>query len=594
VENELYKRFIITRGVIHVTWKVEATKWLNQKNLEVSLKQQLMIEESNKELLEDSFYKNLSFGTAGLRGELGFGTNRMNIYTVRKAALGLVFYIKSCGETARNRGVVVAYDSRHQSAEFGLEVAKVLGINGIRCYLFDELQSTPLLSFAVRELNTFSGIVITASHNPSEYNGLKVYGEDGGQVTLDAANAITAHMESIDDLFSVEVAEEANLIKEGLLTYLNHEMSDRYVVHLNGILLGGELDKDLSIVFSPLHGAGGKLVCRGLEVAGFSKVTIVDEQAIPDPNFTTVRYPNPEESQAFEMALTYGHKVKADILIATDPDADRMGVAVRDSEGDYVFLTGNQIGALLLNSLLKDKSDRDIMPGNGVILKTIVTSELGRAIADKYGVKTMDVLTGFKFISEKILEFEKTAESTFLFGYEESYGYLIGDFVRDKDAAQASVLIAEVAASYKANGQTLLDGLQTLYEEHGFYQEDLESITLKGQAGMVKIDEIVNYFRSASFVSEFTQSLSIIEDYSSGHFVIVATGDRRPLELPIANALKFILSNGTWFAIRPSGTEPKIKFYFGVQGETQIESDELLATLKAAVMTIVDRLTFDL
>jgi len=379
-----------------------------------------------------------------------------------------------------------------------------------------------------------------------------------------------------------------------LLTYLNHEMSDRYVVHLNGILLGGELDKDLSIVFSPLHGAGGKLVCRGLEVAGFSKVTIVDEQAIPDPNFTTVRYPNPEESQAFEMALTYGHKVKADILIATDPDADRMGVAVRDSEGDYVFLTGNQIGALLLNSLLKDKSDRDIMPGNGVILKTIVTSELGRAIADKYGVKTMDVLTGFKFISEKILEFEKTAESTFLFGYEESYGYLIGDFVRDKDAAQASVLIAEVAASYKANGQTLLDGLQTLYEEHGFYQEDLESITLKGQAGMVKIDEIVNYFRSASFVSEFTQSLSIIEDYSSGHFVIVATGDRRPLELPIANALKFILSNGTWFAIRPSGTEPKIKFYFGVQGETQIESDELLATLKAAVMTIVDRLTFDL
>lgn len=581
-------------GVIHVTWKVEATKWLNQKNLEVSLKQQLMIEESNKELLEDSFYKNLSFGTAGLRGELGFGTNRMNIYTVRKAALGLVFYIKSCGETARNRGVVVAYDSRHQSAEFGLEVAKVLGINGIRCYLFDELQSTPLLSFAVRELNTFSGIVITASHNPSEYNGLKVYGEDGGQVTLDAANAITAHMESIDDLFSVEVAEEANLIKEGLLTYLNHEMSDRYVVHLNGILLGGELDKDLSIVFSPLHGAGGKLVSRGLEVAGFSKVTIVDEQAIPDPNFTTVRYPNPEESQAFEMALTYGHKVKADILIATDPDADRMGVAVRDSEGDYVFLTGNQIGALLLNSLLKDKSDRDIMPGNGVILKTIVTSELGRAIADKYGVKTMDVLTGFKFISEKILEFEKTAESTFLFGYEESYGYLIGDFVRDKDAAQASVLIAEVAASYKANGQTLLDGLQTLYEEHGFYQEDLESITLKGQAGMVKIDEIVNYFRSASFVSEFTQSLSIIEDYSSGHFVIVATGDRRPLELPIANALKFILSNGTWFAIRPSGTEPKIKFYFGVQGETQIESDELLATLKAAVMTIVDRLTFDL
>lgn len=576
-----------------MAWQDGAAKWFNYGDLEVALKQQLLVEKNNKELLEDCFYKNLSFGTAGLRGELGFGTNRMNIYTVRKAALGLALYIKSCGEVAENRGVVIAYDPRHQSAEFGLEVAKVLGFNGIRCYLFDELQSTPLLSFAVRELNTFSGIVITASHNPSEYNGLKVYGEDGGQVTLEAANAITAHTESINDLFSVEVAEEAILLKEGLLTYLNHEMSDRYVLHLNGILLGGEPDKGLSIVYSPLHGAGGKLVSRGLEVAGFSDVTIVSEQAIPDPNFTTVKYPNPEESQAFEMALTYGYKVKADLLIATDPDADRMGVAVRDLEGEYVFLTGNQIGALLLNALLEDKSDRDTMPKNGVVLKTIVTSELGRAIADKYGVKTMDVLTGFKFISEKILEFEETAESTFLFGYEESYGYLIGDFVRDKDAVQASVLIAEVAARYKAKGQTLLDGLHELYEEHGFYQENLESITLRGKTGMAKIDEIVNYFRSTSFVKEFTKPLSIIEDYSSGHFVNVETGDRRPLNLPFANALKFILSNGAWFAIRPSGTEPKIKFYFGVKGATKVESDALLLKLKEAVMTVVEGLTSD-
>lgn len=576
-----------------MAWQDGAAKWFNYGDLEVALKQQLLVEKNNKELLEDCFYKNLSFGTAGLRGELGFGTNRMNIYTVRKAALGLALYIKSCGEVAENRGVVIAYDPRHQSAEFGLEVAKVLGFNGIRCYLFDELQSTPLLSFAVRELNTFSGIVITASHNPSEYNGLKVYGEDGGQVTLEAANAITAHTESINDLFSVEVAEEAILLKEGLLTYLNHEMSDRYVLHLNGILLGGEPDKGLSIVYSPLHGAGGKLVSRGLEVAGFSDVTIVSEQAIPDPNFTTVKYPNPEESQAFEMALTYGYKVKADLLIATDPDADRMGVAVRDLEGEYVFLTGNQIGALLLNALLEDKSDRDTMPKNGVVLKTIVTSELGRAIADKYGVKTMDVLTGFKFISEKILEFEETAESTFLFGYEESYGYLIGDFVRDKDAVQASVLIAEVAARYNAKGQTLLDGLHELYEEHGFYQESLESITLRGKTGMAKIDEIVNYFRSTSFVKEFTKPLSIIEDYSSGHFVNVETGDRRPLNLPIANALKFILSNGAWFAIRPSGTEPKIKFYFGVKGATKVESDALLLKLKEAVMTVVEGLTSD-
>ncbi|MBO0587365.1 phospho-sugar mutase [Sporosarcina sp. E16_8] len=574
-----------------MTWQVEAEKWLNQENLEVRLKQQLMIEEKNSELLEDSFYKNLSFGTAGLRGELGFGTNRMNIYTVRKAALGLVSYINSCGEAARNRGVVIAYDSRHQSAEFGLEVAKVLGFNGIRSYLFDELQSTPLLSFAVRELNTFSGIVITASHNPSEYNGLKVYGEDGGQVTLEAATAITTHTESIDDLFSVEVAEEAYLLEKGLLTYLDNDLSNRYLLHLDGILLSGELDKSLSIVYSPLHGAGGKLVCKGLEVAGFSNVTIVSEQAIPDPEFTTVKYPNPEDPQAFEMALTYGHRVKADLLIATDPDADRMGVAVRGLDGDYIFLTGNQIGALLVNALLEDKSDRNAMPENGIVLKTIVTSELGRAIADKYGVKTIDVLTGFKFISEKVLEFEETAESTFLFGYEESYGYLIGDFVRDKDAVQASVLIAEVAASYKANGQTLLEGLHVLYEEHGYYQEGLESITLRGKTGMVKIDEIVNYFRSTSFVNEFTQPLSIIEDYASGNSVVVETGDRQPLDLPIANALKFKLSNDAWFAIRPSGTEPKIKFYFGVKGETKVESDEVLAALKAAVMTIVERFT---
>lgn len=576
-----------------MTWQVEATKWLQQENLEVTLKQQLIEKENNKELMEDSFYKNLSFGTAGLRGELGFGTNRMNIYTVRKAALGLALYIKSYGKTAISRGVVIAYDSRHQSAEFGLEVAKVLGYNGIHSYLFDELQPTPLLSFAVRQLNTFSGIVITASHNPSEYNGLKVYGGDGGQITSIAASAITTYMERIDDLFSVGVAEEASLIEDGLLTYLDHKMSDHYIKQLDGIRLGGELDNRLSIVYSPLHGAGGKLVCKGLKAAGFSNVTIVAEQAIPDPDFTTVTYPNPEEPQAFEMALTYGQKVKADLLIATDPDADRMGIAVRDLDGSYVFLTGNQIGALLVNALLGEKSKSNTLPENGVVIKTIVTSELGRAIADKYGVKTLDVLTGFKYIGEKIAEFEQNATSTFLFGYEESYGYLIGDFVRDKDAVQAAVVIAEVAARYKKNDQTLLDGLQELYEEHGFYQESLESITLKGKTGMVKMEEIVNYFSSPSFYREFTQPLSIIEDYASGHSIVVETGDRRSLDLPNANALKFIMADDSWFAIRPSGTEPKIKFYFGVKGETKVESDKLLLELKESVMTVVERLTSD-
>lgn len=573
-----------------MTWQVEAKKWLDEKNLEHTLKQQLLVEQNNQALLEDSFYKNLSFGTAGLRGELGFGTNRMNIYTVRKAAQGLALYIKNNGEPAKNRGVVIAYDSRHQSAEFGLEVAKVLGYHGIRSFLFDELQSTPLLSFAIRELNTFSGVVITASHNPAEYNGLKVYGEDGGQVTFDAANAITAYTESIEDLFSVEVMEEASMIASGLLNYLDQDMSNRYLKELKRILLNGELDKNLSIVYSPLHGAGGKLVSKGLEVAGFKNITTVSEQAIPDPDFTTVKFPNPEEAQAFDMALEYGKKVVADLLIATDPDADRMGVAVRNAQNDYVFLTGNQIGALLLHSLLEDKLQRGSLPTNGVVLKTIVTSELGRAIADSYGIKTLDVLTGFKFISEKVLEFEGNTSSTFLMGYEESYGYLIGDFVRDKDAVQASVLIASVAARYKTNGQTLLEGLHALYEQYGFYLEGLESIQLKGKTGMAKIDEIMSYFRSASFVGEFTQPIAIVEDYSTGYIINVDSGIQQSLDLPIANVLKFKLADDTWFAIRPSGTEPKIKFYFGVKAATKVGSDDLLMTIKAEVMTIVEKI----
>ena len=574
-----------------MNWKDEAKKWLANEDLETRLKQQLLLEENNIDLMEDSFYKNLSFGTAGLRGELGFGTNRMNIYTVRKAAYGLALYIKSCGQDAVNRGVVIAYDSRHQSSEFGLEVSKVLGYNGIRSFLFDELQSTPLLSFAVRELNTFSGVVITASHNPAEYNGLKVYGQDGGQVASEAAHTITNFTESIEDLFSVQVKEESELLREELLTYLKDEMSNLYIKHLDDILLEGELDKSLSIVYSPLHGAGGKLVCKGLEIAGFPNVTIVSEQAIPDPDFPTVTYPNPEESKAFEMALIYGHKIEADILMATDPDADRMGIAVRDVKGEYVFLTGNQIGALILNALLEDKTNRQTMPDNGVVIKTIVTSELGRVVAEKYGVKTLDVLTGFKYISEKILEFEETKASTFLFGYEESYGYLIGDFVRDKDAVQASVIIAEVAALYKAQGRTLLEGLNALNEEHGYYLEDLESVTLKGKTGMAKIKETMTYFRSESFMNEFEKPLAVVEDYELGHAVDVLTGAKQPLDLPVADVLKFKLMDGSWFAIRPSGTEPKIKFYFGVKAKTKIKSDNLLVALKHSVMSVVNKVT---
>ena len=574
-----------------MSWKVESEKWLNQEALEETLKQQLELDKNNEKLMEDSFYRNLSFGTAGLRGELGFGTNRMNIYTVRKAAQGLAAYIKSCGEEASQRGVVIAYDSRHQSPEFGLEVAKVLGNNGIRSFLFSKLQPTPLLSYAVRELNTFSGVVITASHNPAEYNGFKVYGEDGGQVALEAANEITEHIENIGDLFSVKVMDESVLLAEGLLTYLGDDLSNRYIEELRHILIEGDYDKSLSIVYSPLHGAGGELVCKGLEAAGFENVTVVAEQEIPDPDFSTVEYPNPEEPKAFDLALPYGRKVNADILIATDPDADRMGLAVLNKTGDYEFLTGNQIGALLLSTILEDKKNRNSLPDNGVVIKTIVTSELGQAIADSYDLKMMNVLTGFKFISEEIEKFHKTKESTFLFGYEESFGYLIGDFVRDKDAVQASVLIAEAAARYKEKGLTLLDGLNALYEEHGYYQEALESLTLKGISGMAEIDNILKYFGTDDFLNEFPQTIAVVEDYSTGEVVHHQTGITHQLDLPKSNVLKFITTDNSWFCIRPSGTEPKIKFYFGVKGETKAESDTLLIDLKNTVMNVVEMLT---
>ena len=368
-------------------------------------------------------------------------------------------------------------------------------------------------------------------------------------------------------------------------------MSERYIEELRHILIEGDYDKSLSIVYSPLHGAGGELVCKGLEAAGFENVTVVAEQAIPDPDFSTVEYPNPEESKAFDLALPYGRKVNADILIATDPDADRMGLAVLDNKsGDYVFLTGNQIGALLLSTLLEDMKNQKTLPNNGVVIKSIVTSELGQAIADRYGVKMMNVLTGFKFISEEIEKFHETRESTFLFGYEESFGYLIGDFVRDKDAVQASVVIAEAAARYKEKGLTLLDGLDALYEEHGYYQEALESITLKGKSGMAEIEYIMNYFRSAEFLNEFPQSV-LLEDYSTGQILDHATGTTSQLTLPKSNVLKFKTPDNLWFCIRPSGTEPKIKFYFGVNGETKAESDILLINLKEAVMKVVEMLT---
>lgn len=573
-----------------MSWKEKNEKWLSYPHLDAQLKQQLLAMQADKKLLEDSFYRNLEFGTGGMRGEIGPGTNRMNIYTIRKAAEGLARYIVEKGEKAKARGVVIAYDSRHKSPEFALEVAKTVGKHGIRAYLFKELRPTPELSFAVRYLGAFAGVVITASHNPPEYNGFKVYGEDGGQIPPAIADVLIEYVNAVEDELAVDVASEQELLEAGLLTYIGEEIDEAYIAQLKTIQLNPELvasvAKDLNIVFSPLHGTANMLVRKGLEAFGFKNVTVVKEQEHPDPNFSTVASPNPEEHAAFALAIEYGEKINADILMATDPDADRLGVAVKNDKGEYVVLTGNQMGALMLEYVLSQKQMKGLLPKNGVVLKTIVTSEIGREIAAHYGLETIDTLTGFKFIGEKIGEFERTKEYTFQFGYEESYGYLIGDFVRDKDAVQSAIFAAEVAAYYKAQGKTLYEGLIDIFEKYGYYKESLRSLTLKGKEGAEQIAHIMSSFRKQPLHEFAGLEVVAVEDYAVSKRW--ERGIEKSLHLPRSNVLKYELANGSWFCVRPSGTEPKAKFYFGVKGKSQQESDMLLMQLEQAVMSLVE------
>lgn len=570
-----------------MVYKEIVEKWTSFAGLEANLKAQLTELQTSDKLLEDSFYKHLEFGTGGMRGELGPGINRMNIYTVRKAAEGLGKYIVEQGEEAMNRGVAVAYDSRHQSPEFALEVAKVVGKLGVKSYVFEELRPTPALSFAVRYLNTFAGVVITASHNPPEYNGFKAYGEDGGQLPPEAADIIIKYVNEVEDELTIEVLEEKELLEQGLLTYIGADVDAAYVEQLKTIQLNRLPEaKDLKIVYTPLHGTGNKPVRAGLEAFGFENVTIVKEQELPDSNFSTVKSPNPEEHAAFEIAIRYGKEIDADILLATDPDADRLGVAVKDLSGEYTVLTGNQLGALMLEYLLSEKKDKGILPENGVVIKTIVTSEIGRTVAKAYGIPTIDTLTGFKFIGEKIKEFEQTHEHTFLFGYEESYGYLVGDFVRDKDAVQSAIFAAEVAAYYKAKGLTLYEGLLEIFEKYGFYQEGLESLTLKGKDGAEQIAYIMDTFRKAPI--EVVNGLNVVavEDYLTSQRQEGLT--ETLIDLPKSNVIKYHLEDGSWFCLRPSGTEPKAKFYFSVNSSSLEESTSKLEALKTGVMEQVN------
>src|SRR5690625_1940782 len=491
----------------------------------------------------DAFYTGLQFGTGGIRGILGAGSNRLNIYTIRQAVKGLSIYLEKNRVNVHDRGVVVAYDSRHMSKEFAIECAKVLGVHGIKTHIFEELRPTPLLSFAVRYLGTAAGIMITASHNPPEYNGFKVYNEAGSQISLDEANEIIGNINEVKDELQVPVLTEKELIENNLLTWINGEVDNAYLEQLLKISKMNEekqlKKKDLEIVFTPLHGTALRLVQSGLAQLNFPHVHIVEEQAVPDPEFSTVELPNPEERQAFQKAIKLGNEVEADILLATDPDADRLGVAVKDKDGTYVVLTGNQLGCLLLDYILSHSEAQ--MLKNARMLKTIVTTELGRAVASSYGVKTVDTLTGFKYIGEKINEYDATGEN-FIFGYEESYGYLISSFARDKDAVQAVMMACEMAYFWKLKGKTLIDALHTLFDKHGYYLEGLTSLTLDGIEGSEKIAEIMEYFRQGPMKEIAGLQVKKIEDYlSSERKNLQGSLETETIELPQENVIKFIL-----------------------------------------------------
>ncbi|MEA1007379.1 phospho-sugar mutase [Bacillus velezensis] len=573
-----------------MSWSKSYERWNQGEQLDSELKKLLADAEGNEQLLEDFFYKNLEFGTGGMRGEIGPGTNRMNIYTVRKASAGLAAYIAKQGEDAKKRGVAIAYDSRHKSPEFAMEAAKTLASQGIQTYVFDELRPTPELSFAVRKLNAYAGIVVTASHNPPEYNGYKVYGDDGAQLPPKEADIVIAEVNAIENELTIQVEDEQSLKEKGLIKIIGEEIDKPYTEELTSISVHPELsaEVDVSVVFTPLHGTANKPVRRGLEALGYKNVTVVKEQELPDPDFSTVKSPNPEEHAAFEYAIKLGEEQNADILVATDPDADRLGIAVKNSEGKYTVLTGNQTGALLLHYLLSEKKKQGALPENGVVMKTIVTSELGRAVASSFGLDTVDTLTGFKFIGEKIKEYEKSGQYTFQFGYEESYGYLIGDFARDKDAIQAALLAVEVCAFYKKQGMSLYDALLSIFKEYGYYREGLKSLTLKGKQGAEQISAILTSFRNDPPKQMAGKQITQAEDYSTGKRTVFADHHEEDIDLPKSNVLKYFLEDGSWFCLRPSGTEPKVKFYFAVKGTSLQDSEQRLAALSEAVMKTVD------
>ena len=566
-------------------------QWIANPYFDEATKEELKSIAEDENEIKERFYMDLEFGTAGLRGIIGAGTNRMNIYTVRKATQGLANYIVKAGKTSQ--GVAIAYDSRHMSPEFAQEAALCLAANGIKAYIFETLRPTPELSFAVRHLGCVAGINVTASHNPPEYNGYKVYWEDGAQITPPHDSGIMGEVKAISDWNTVKTMDKAEAEKAGLFEVIGKEVDDAYmaelkkqVIHMDAIQAEG---KNLKIVYTPLHGTGNIPARRILKELGFENVYVVKEQELPDGDFPTVSYPNPEAAEAFELGLKLAKEVDADLVLATDPDADRLGVRVKDKNGEYHDLTGNMSGCLLANyEISQRKAVNGSLPEDGALIKTIVTTNLADAIAKGYGVKLIEVLTGFKFIGQQILGFEKSGKGSYLFGFEESYGCLIGTYARDKDAIVATMALCEAAAYYKTQGKTLWDAMIEMYEQFGYYKDDIKAVTMKGIEGLQKIQDIMNSLRQNPPAEFAGHKVVAVRDYKADTIKDLATGEVKTTGLPNSNVLYYELTNDAWVCVRPSGTEPKVKFYYGVKGTSLADADEKSAVMGKAVLDMVD------
>lgn len=572
-------------------YKEKYVQWMNSAIIDEETKAELRAITDESEL-EDRFYKELDFGTGGLRGVIAAGSNRLNIYTVGKATQGFANYLNS---QEGNHSVAIAHDSRHKSDVFAAYAARVLAANNIKVYLYDTLTPTPMLSYAVRELGCSGGIVLTASHNPKEYNGYKVYGNDGCQVTDAPAKEIITYVNNVMSFEDVKVMDEAEAVKQGLIEYIGKEMYAKYVERVKELAIRTELvkkdAKDLKIIYTPIHGTGNIPVRTVLKELGYDNVKVVKEQELPDGDFPTAPYPNPEDPKVFKLALGMAEEFQPDIILGTDPDCDRIGAVVKDDKGEYRVLTGNQVGVLLSDYILSSLKEEGRLPENGVVIKTIVTTDMVKPVCKEYGIEVKEVLTGFKYIGELIKKFEDNPGSNeFLLGFEESYGYLAGDFVRDKDAVIASMLICEMTLYYKSKGMTLYEGLIELYKKYGFYKEKLVSLELKGKEGQEKIGQIIEHFRGTEIEAFGTLKVEAKEDYKLHTRKVTGVSEVETLDLPTSNVLKYILEGGNYFVIRPSGTEPKMKVYIGVNGRTEEEAEEKLESLQNSVMEKVNSL----